>query len=259
MIRHSSIIVLCIGLALIAPAARSRDDQALCEGTAIVTGTGESTRAEGLDHALRDVLVKRSGDPGLLRDPRVDSAAVKAPDMVEDYLYLDRMSDLPKHDEQGTRDRPYTLVVRFSPVKIDAALAELGDRPWLAERPTLLVRIEITDNKGGHFPLTADGDNDERHRQALLAAAGRYGMHLVLPPLASPDTGSGVPGAMVVTGTLRWSNTDPGWTGAWHAGGPGSEDKVWGIKGASFDEAYRDLVWGAMASASGHALPVSGR
>jgi hypothetical protein len=253
MIRRASIVVLCTSLALFAAAVQARDDQALCEGTAIVTGTGEGTRAEGLDHALRDVLVKRSGDPGLPRDPRVDPLAAKAADRVEDYLYLDRMSDLPKHDEQGTRDRPYTLVARFSPQKIDAALAEPGDRPWLAERPTLLVRIEIADNKGGRFPLTADGDNDERHRQALLAAATRYGMHLVLPPLAGATADARVPDALLVTGTLRWSNADPGWTGAWRADG-----KAWEIKGVSFDEAYRDLVWGAMAIASGHALPVSG-
>jgi hypothetical protein len=259
MICHASIIILCTGLALLPPAAQARDDQALCEGKAIVTGTGEGTRTEGLDHALRDVLVKRSGNPGLLRDPRVDPLAAKAADMVENYLYLDRMSDLPKHDEQGTRDRPYNLVARFSPAKIDAALAELGDRPWLAERPTLLVRIEISDNKGGRFPLSADGDNDERHRQALLAAAGRYGMHLVLLPLASANADPGVSDALVVTGTLRWSNTDPGWTGGWHAVGPRSEDKAWGIKGVSFDEAYRDLMWGAIAIASGHALPDSGQ
>ena len=108
--------------------------------------------------------------------------AANAADMVEDYLYLDRMSDMPHHDEQGTRDRPYTLIVRFSPAKLDAALAALGDRPWLAERPKLLVRIMITDKRGS-YPLTADGDNDERHRQALLAAAIRYGMHVVLTPL----------------------------------------------------------------------------
>ena len=110
--------------------------------------------------------------------------------------------------------------------------------------------------KGGSFPLTADGDNDERHRQALLAAARRYGMHLVLSPLARPN--ASVPDALVVTGTLRWSNADPGWAGAWHVdGGPGTEARHWGIKGVSFDEAYRDLVWGAMAIASGHAPPRS--
>jgi hypothetical protein len=266
MIRRPSLLVLSIGLVLFAAAARSQDYPALCEGSAIVTGTGETTRAEGLAHALRDVLVKRSGDPGLLHDPRVDPLAAKAADMVEDYLYLDRMSDQPKHDEQGTRDRPYTLIARFSPPKIDAALAELGDRPWLAARPKLLVRITITDARRGNYPLTADGDNDERHRQALLAAAVRFGMRVVLGPGDKvpedkvPGTNATedamVPGALLVTGTLRWSDADPGWRGVWRsAGDPGSEMKTWGIRGVSFDDAYRDLVWGAMAIESGHDLP----
>ena len=249
------LFVIIVIATLATASAQARDDRELCEGSAIVTGTGDATRADGLTRALHDVLVKRSGDPALRRDPRVDRLAAKAADMVEDILYLDRMSDLPKHDEQGTRDRPYTLIARFSSAKIDAALTALGDTPWLAERPTLLVHIEITDAKGGTFPLTADGDNDERHRQALLAAARRFGMHLVLPLLASANTGSEMADAMVVTGSLRWSNTDPGWTGAWRTEGPGTTSKAWGIKGVSFDEAYRDLVWGAMATASGHTAP----
>jgi hypothetical protein len=252
MIRRASILVLLIGL--YGAPAQARDDGALCEGTAIVTGTREDTRSEGLARALRDVLVKRSGDPGLLRDPRVDPLEPKAADMVADYLYLDRMSGEPKHDEQGTRDRPYTLIARFAPAKIDAALAELGDRPWLAERPKLLVRVMITDSKRASFPLAADGDNDERQRQALLAAALRYGMRVVLEPAGAPAVDAPAD-ALLVTGTLRWSDTDPGWAGAWRAAGDRGQDVTWGIKGVSFDEAFRDLVWGAMAIASGHALP----
>ena len=100
------------------------------------------------------------------------------------------------------------------------------------------------------FPLTADGDNDERHRQALLAAASRYGMYVVLEPL-----GKTLPmaDALVVSGTLRWSDADPGWAGDWR-----SESKAWGVNGVSFDEAYRDLVQGAMAIASKHTLPTKG-
>ena len=249
-------LALLFGLMPFVIAAQTPDGRTLCEGTAIVTGTREDTRAEGLTHALRDVLVKRSGDPGLLHDPRVDPMVAKAADMVEDYLYLDRLSDQPRHDEQGTRDRPYTLIARFSPEKIDAALAELGDKPWLDARPPLLVRIEITDSKRGRYPLTADGDDDERHRQALLAAALRYGMHLVLVPKNRANDAAAVPDALTVTGTLRWSDADPGWAGTWHvAGQRGSETRSWGIAGVSFDEAYRDLVWGAMAIATGHALP----
>lgn len=259
MVRRAVIAVLFAGVALLAATALARDDATSCEGTAIVTGTGDATRAEGLAHALRDVLVKRSGDPALLHDPRVDPLAARAADLVEDYLYLDRMSDLPRHDEQGTYDRPYTLIARFAPAKVDAALAELGDKPWLAPRPTLVARITITDSRHGSYPLTADGGNDERHRQALLAAALRYGMHLVLLPSDKVNGDVTVPDALVVTGTLRWSDADPGWAGTWRVSGDlASDGKTWGIKGVSFDDAYRNLVWGAMAVATGHALPAAG-
>jgi hypothetical protein len=242
------VILASLAILALPPPARAVDDRVLCEGSAFVTGTRDETRAEGLAHVLRDVLVKRSGDPALSHDARVDPLAANAGQMVEDYLYLDRLSDQPKHDEQGTRDRPFTLIARFAPAKIDAALASLGDMPWLAERPALLARVTITDSKGGTYPLSADGGNDERHRQALLAAAIRFGMHLVLEPVGQTT----VPAAdtLLVTGTLRWSDADAGWVGAWRSG-----KRAWGIKGVSFDDAYRDLVWGAMAIASGHALP----
>jgi hypothetical protein len=255
-LRTSIVPLLALAILFLAPDAQARDDSALCEGSAIVTGTREETRAEGLARAFRDVLVKRSGDPALLHDPRADPLAANAAELVDDYIYLDRMTDEPKHDEQGTYDRPYTLIVRFAPAKIDAALTQLGVAPWLDERPKLLVRVMITDRKGGHFPLTASGDNDERFRQALLAASLRYGMHIVLPPPASFDEAASAARVLDVSGTLRWSDSDPGWTGSWHlAGEPGADVRAWTIKGVSFDDAFRNLVWGAMAIASGHTLP----
>ena len=255
-LRASIVPFLALAILFLAPDAQARDDSALCEGSAIVTGTREETRAEGLARAFRDVLVKRSGDPALLHDPRADPLAANAAELVDDYIYLDRMTDEPKHDEQGTYDRPYTLIVRFAPAKIDAALTQLGVAPWLDERPKLLVRVMITDRKGGHFPLTASGDNDERFRQALLAASLRYGMHIVLPPPASFDEAASAAGVLDVSGTLRWSDSDPGWTGSWRlAPQAGGDARVWAVKGVSFDDAFRNLVWGAMAIASGHTLP----
>jgi hypothetical protein len=252
MNRFAFLAVVLVCFTMLVSEARSQDYPALSEATAIVTGTRQDTRGEALARELRDVLVKRSGNPALLHDPRVDPLAATAGDMVEDFLYLDRLSDQPKHDEQGTRDRPYTLIGRFSPAKIDAALAALGDHPWLAARPKLVVRIMITDKRSS-FPLTADGDNDERHRQALLAASIRYGMHLVLMPADKMNDDASIPDSLVVTGRLKWSDSDPGWVGQWHANG----DRDWGIGGVSFDEAFRNLVQGAIAIGSGHALPAA--
>jgi hypothetical protein len=250
MLRLRLIFALVLGLPAATAKARTHDDPTLCEGTALVTGTRAETRADGLARSLTDVLVKRSGDPALARDPRVDPFKAAAANLVTDYLYLDRMSDQPRHDEQGTRDRLYSLISRFDCQKIDAVLQKLGDRAWLAPRAPLLPRVVITDNRRASFPLTADGDPDERHREALLAAAMRFGMRIILPTLDQAGADMTIPDAVVVRGTLRWSDSDPGWAGAWYADGG-----EWGINGVSFDEAWRDLVLGAMAIASGHPPP----
>ena len=55
---RASILGLFIGLAPLAALSQTLDDTGLCEGTAIVTGTRDDTRAEALARALRDVLVK---------------------------------------------------------------------------------------------------------------------------------------------------------------------------------------------------------
>src|ERR1051326_6443289 len=137
---------------LLAASGQAPADLSLCEGSAFVTGTRAETRGPALGRALKDVLVKRSGDPALAHDPRVEPLEANVAALVADYLYLDRMSDQPKHDEQGTRDRPYKLIARFDCGKVDAALNALGDQPWLTPRPTLVPRVLIIDKQRARFP-----------------------------------------------------------------------------------------------------------
>jgi uncharacterized protein len=142
------------------------------------TGTDERDRPAALARCVRDVLVQVSGNPALLKDPRSANLETKAETLVSDYVYLDRMTDVPHHDEQGSRDRPYDLVVEFDRARIDAALAELGETPWPArDRPLVSVRIVLI-HGADTSPLTADGVFDERQRRALLAAADKYGLRL---------------------------------------------------------------------------------
>lgn len=219
----------------------------------IVSGTVAETRADGLTRCFRDVLVKVSGNPRLLDDPRTGALESKIAELVEDFAYIDRMSDVPHHDEQGSRDRPYTLIVHFSPPKIDAVLARLGERPWRGSRPHLLVRINVRDKTGNGFPMTADADADERMREALLAAAARYGMRVVLPPAG--QSAPIAPGGVALTGRLAWDDADFGWDGDWHLVWRG-RDYLWSIRGVSFDGAFRDAVRGAMAVLSGHSSAI---
>src|SRR4051794_8984086 len=95
----------------------------LYEARTIVTGAREETRIPGFEDCFADVLVKVSGDPRLLVDPKLTALRGHAAEYVRSYRYHDRLEGIPIHDEQGSRDRPYDLFVDFVPALIDRALA----------------------------------------------------------------------------------------------------------------------------------------
>lgn len=242
---------LALSLSLLVVPASAADPPApgaLYECRTIVTGTDARDRPAGLARCFIEVLVKISGNPGLRDNPQATAAAERAEEAVAGISYRDRMSGLPRHDDQGSSDRPYDLIVHFDPARVDAALASLGDRPWTGERPTLamLLTLEL-----GSQPPAVQGEIAARAHDALAAAGARYGMPLTLPG------GAEVPGALPLRGTLRWSDADLGWVGDWQIAWEG-KDYRWGVKGVSLDEAFRDAILGAMAVLSGHGATLIG-
>ncbi len=227
----------------------------------IVTGTDMRERPAALERCVRDVVVRVTGMPRLAGEARVDAIAGHAADLIEDIVYLDRMTDLPRHDEQGTRDRPFDLVAHVDPARMRSELAQAGLKQWL-DRPTLLASVRVS--RGGEdFPLTADGLQGERQRRALLSAGETYGMRVVLLTEGQTGAAGGVapdPGALrladgtgrvvALNGTLTWSDADFGWNAEWRMAS-GGQPRSWGIRGVSFDEAFRSGVGGAAAALSG--------
>ncbi len=212
-----------------------------------LTGSDTRSRPAGLNRCVRDVLVKLSGDPALAEEPRLDT--LRGEDLVQDFAYLDRMSHLPTHDEQGTRDRPFDLIGHVDPAGAEALLATLGRTIW-PDRPVLLVRATIQ-QQDAPYPLTADGQYGERQRQAVLAAGEKFGMRVSLLtyaqatgpaldldrlPIGRVSDGT----VAVLDGSLRWSEAAGGWVCAWALDG-----QRWGTEGVSFDEGFRAGVGGA--------------
>lgn len=245
----AALLLLLPSLLLPVPCAQAAG---LYEGQAITTGTDERTRPAALAACLAQVLAKVSGNPALLDDPRVAALGPAAPGLLAGLAYLDRMGDIPRRDEQGTRDRPYDLLARFEPSGIDAALFGLGEIPWLVnrDRPGVLADITIAPRSGPPFPLLADTDAGERHRAALLSAAGRFG----IPVLLRPSDGPPLIAPAVLHGRLAWQ--DDGWSAAWTLAWAGQQ-RAWTVRGVGFDEAYRNALAGTAAALSGHELPKS--
>jgi hypothetical protein len=249
--------VLCALLYVFAPIARAEGLSALYQSDAIVTGTDMRQRPWGFAQCLREVLVKVSGDPRLHDDPRVVALAEHADDLVAGFDYVDLMAHLKKNDDQGSYDRPHRLTVRFDPLKIDALITELGDTPWRGERPVVVPVLMVTGPRPPPYVLTAETPRGVNQRGAFVNAASEFGIGVRMPgeaEIARLRRAGEKPGEAIVTGTLEWSETLPGWVGKWHMRWHGGE-RDWGIEGVNYDAAFRDIVRGVVTLASGKGEP----
>ncbi len=153
----------------------------LYRGEAIVTGQENlEERERGFREALAEAVVKVSGDARLPGDPRLTSALQEAGSFVDRFEYEDRLAKKKLMDEQGTRERSYFLRVDFNPVAVNRLLAELGARPWPADRPRVLVLLVVRDSVGRYL-LAEDGARGWGQRETLAAIGRRRGIPVALP------------------------------------------------------------------------------
>ena len=240
--------------------AAAADD--LYRAQATVTGQGEANRMIGFASCLEDVLIKVSGAPKLAGDRRLAAYKSNAKGLVRAFSYHDQMSGTPTRDEQGTRDRPYDLIVDFDEKKIDDLLKTLRLKPWLSHRPVLAVFVEMQQGPKKYL-VTADTDQSALQREALFAAAARRGMTIVLPGAAalaessingaefgttrSSAFGSVAArqgGEVVLIGRLVWVDRELGWATQWQMDWQGRPHR-WRVRGVTFDEAFRRGIGGA--------------
>jgi hypothetical protein len=264
MIRRLLLAVLFSQLVLFT-AAYAQESPALYQATATVTGTDMRQRPLGFALCLTEVLVKVSGTPSLRDDPKVAALAEHAETLLDSFTYVDPRAWLLHHDDQGTYDRSYELTVRFSPAKIDAALATLGVSPWRGSRPLLTPVILVRRNETPYL-LSAETPRGVEMRETIVRLASEYGVGVYFPteadfaawgvtlagfpaPLGAPD-----PAHLQITGSLDWSVQALGWIGTWRVRQSDAEHE-WQIKGVGFDQAFADMIHGAVMLAHGTGTP----
>ena len=259
------LLFISLLVAFAVPPARAQEADALYQAVVIVTGTDMRSRPTGFAQALREVLVKVSGAPHLLRDPRVAALGAQADTLVLSFDYVDQLAGIPRHDDQGTYDRPHDLTVRFDPKRIDAALATLGERPWRGTRPVVVPVVAVR-GFGKRYLLSAEIPAGTNQRAAFANVANEYGMAFRIPSEAElagwgvtmddfpAPSATSSPDLAVVAGTLAFQDSPPGWVGSWRMRWQ-DVDYAWQISGVNFDEAFRDIVRGVARVASGHGGP----
>lgn len=267
MIRISILAALMCCTATMAAAA---DD--LYRTQAVVTGQGEANRIIGFAACLEDVLIKVSGALKLAGDPRLAAYKSSAGDFVKAHSYHDQMSGTPTRDEQGTRDRPYDLIVDFDEKKIDDLLKVLGITPWLSHRPVVAVFVEM-EQGARKYIVTADAAQSAAPREALLAASAKRGMSLVLPDVAAlvkSDINAGelatapsstwasrateLGGEVALVGRLKWDDADLGWAAYWQMEWQGRPHRLQ-LRGGTYDDVFRRAIGGAAQILSGNGDP----
>ena len=138
----------------------------LYQARTIVTGQRAETKIPGLERCLREVLVRVSGDQRLASHPAVAQFAEIPEDAVTHLYYRDLYAFRPIKDEQGTRDRPYEMTAEYDPAKVDAMLASLGGKPWLADRPRLVMFLAVK-HIGTNYVLDSVIDAGTLQREVL--------------------------------------------------------------------------------------------
>lgn len=265
--------VLSLGSAFALAGTAGADPLAdLYQARTIVTGQRPETRIPGMVRCLAQVLVRVSGDPRLA-DHALLAELAKAPEApVKTYRYRDLYASKPIHDEQGTRDRPYEMTVDYDPAKIDAILARMGSKPWLAERPRLVVFLAVH-HIATSFMLDTMIDPGELMRESFKDAAWSAAMEVVIPSPATIAraglTVDSLPGTTLsallpfvdekvgqvpLAGTLDWSRELLAWRAQWRLPADGREHR-WAIAGVNFDAAFRNGVGGAAQILSGNGTP----
>ena len=276
--RSKAAIRITVGAATLSVVAASmveaQQTVPLYQATTITTGSDTRYRAKGIADCLREVLVKVSGEPRLFKDTRIEEMIKGADTYVASYIYRDLMEGIHHHDDQGTYDRPFDLTVQFDPHRVDAALRGLGELPWAVERPTLVPMILV---RGFDRPfllshhlsldLTADDPIISEQRESLTNVSTRYGVRIRFPSerdLAAfgaskdgfPTTKPAVIAQHIyVSGILEFRLQTFGWVGTWQMQWRDVHYE-WRVDGVSYDQAFDNLVAGAVRILSGHGPPL---
>ncbi len=272
-VRRGVTFILAIQLitALLVLSQSAHADE-LYRAQTIVTGQGEPNRGIGFAACLEDVLIKVSGALQLAGDSRLLPYKAHAAEFVTSFDYHDQMSGTPKRDEQGTRDRPFDLIVDFDKTKIDDLLATFGLKPWLSHRPVLGVGVVMVPG-GRSYVVMSDGRQSELQREALAAAAVKRGLTIVLPDDAALTQTKSEPTGLaaaapadfaaaltrrgaeaILIGQLSWDDNALGWTTEWRLDLNGQSHR-WRFGGVTFDEAFRRGLGGAAQILSGNGEP----
>jgi uncharacterized protein len=150
----------------------------LYEGETPVTGQGSEARAAGIRQAFAQVLVKVSGDRGLLSNPQIDGLLRQASSYVQQYRYRSL-----EYSSVAAADR--LLWVRFDERAVNRLLRETGVPVWgAATRPSVLIWLG---EESGASRSLVSLEQQTMLKATLNRVADERGLPILLPLMDMED------------------------------------------------------------------------
>lgn len=153
----------------------------LYEAESPVVGQGSEARAEGIRDAFARVLVKVSGDRGLLSHPEIDGLLGRASSYIQQYRYRMLETEAAAR-ESGQPDR--LLWVRFDERAVNRLLRQSGIPVWGVTRPSVL--IWLGEEQGAARSLVSL-EQQSRLKATLTGVADARGLPVMLPLMDMQD------------------------------------------------------------------------
>ena len=153
----------------------------LYEGEVPVIGQNSEARATGIQQAFAQVLVKVSGDRGLLSNPQVDGLLRRASSYVQQYRYLS-LEDSPAGVAAPEADR--LLWVSFDERAVNRLLRESGVPVWGTTRPSVLIWLG---EEAGASRALISLEQQTLLKNTLNRVAGSRGLPVILPLMDIED------------------------------------------------------------------------
>ena len=126
-----------------------------------VTSSSSYARNKAFGRALQQVLIKVSGNPGVVTLPAIQDKLSQAGSLVQSYGYSD-----------------HVLEVKFAPQTIQQILTTAGQALWGNNRPLILVWLVTQDESGAKVIV---GDSNNILVTGLQNNAARRGLPILLP------------------------------------------------------------------------------
>jgi uncharacterized protein len=163
------------------------DSLGLYQNEVVVTDQGEQARADGMQQAMGEVLLKVTGTAQVFEDEWLLTAMSTAGQFVQQYRYrseaIPQEEQQPDENGQVLRERLY-LSVRFDANSIDDLLRQHGYTIWGETRPVTLVWLGV--EQEGNRVLVGANDTG-LVRELIDKEAARRALPVKLPLLDLTD------------------------------------------------------------------------